>query len=227
MNSENEWDGGCRISVEPQRAQRSIGGERFWAEHFRQTALDQPALLVHLKEPVLGMDETQGGVEITCALRPNLVGIPAAFSNDRNRGGEFVRMSVPRVPAKPARNARTSAPTMSNRTTVNTKRLTKTQGFPGADVQDYRLLGSLSEWAGLPYSITPSAIARTPGIRRTLVFAHRRRSPKISRQGLIRAQPRRRWPPTAPRIALRDELQTDWHAEAISSQYASPAHSVK
>src|SRR6516225_2962733 len=84
----DQWDAGGGVAVEPECAQRTIGGKRFCAEHFRQAALNNPALLIHLEEPLLGVDETQSEIEILGVLRPNR-GYVRRIANHRNRRGEF------------------------------------------------------------------------------------------------------------------------------------------
>ena len=72
-------------------------------------------------------------------------------------------------------------------------------------------------WA-FHYSITSSAIARTPAVyARTLILAHRRRTQNVARVPKDPLEPRMRWPEPLVITPLGYELQADRHAEAIKA----------
>ena len=77
-----------RMRARTECAQRTIGGKRFFAQHFGEVALNNSALLIHLEEALLGVNEPQSDIEILCVLRPNR-GYVCRVANHRNRRGEF------------------------------------------------------------------------------------------------------------------------------------------
>src|SRR6516162_9705775 len=56
------------MAVESKRAHGTVTTERLRPEYFGQPALAQPSLQVHLKKPVLSVNEAQGHVKVMGVL---------------------------------------------------------------------------------------------------------------------------------------------------------------